>query len=323
MAVESGSGRTSGQPVSGPAAPVVGARAEAEAGVVHHRTVTIDGLCLFYREAGPRQGPDVLLLHGFPTSSFLFRHLMPALSDRYHVVAPDFPGFGLSDAPDRSAFTSPFDALADKVERLVDELGLTRYAMYLFDYGAPVGFRLAEHRPERVTALVIQNGNAYEEGLGAAWAPIRRYWADPSPANRDAVRAVLTQEAVRSQYLEGEPDPTRVSPEAWILDHMRLSRPGNADLQLDLFYDYRNNVARYPRWQEYLRTHQPPALITWGRNDAFFPEPGARAYLRDLKDAELHLLEAGHFALESHGEVITPLMRDFLERKVGREPTRH
>ncbi|MCI0573749.1 MAG: alpha/beta hydrolase [Myxococcaceae bacterium] len=323
MAGESGSGQTSSPGVSAPAAPQRGLRTEAEVGVVHHRSADIDGVRMFYREAGPRDAPGVLLLHGFPTSSFQFRHLIPALSDRYHVVAPDYPGFGLSDSPDRGVFTYTFDALANKVERLVDVLGLSSCALYVFDYGAPVGFRLAERRPERVTALVIQNGNAYEEGLGEAWAPIRKYWADPSPTNREALREVFTLEALRSQYVSGEPDPTRLSPEAWTLDHLRISRPGNADVQLDLFYDYRNNVARYPRWQEYLRTHQPPALITWGANDAFFPVPGARAYLRDLKDAELHVLEAGHFALESHGEVITPLMRDFLDRKVGGAQTRH
>lgn len=323
MAVESSSGQTGSQPVEAPAAPDTGMRAGAEATTVHHRSVDLDGVRMFYREAGPREQPGVLLLHGFPTSSFQFRHLIPALADRYHVVAPDYPGFGLSDAPDRGAFTYTFDALADKVERLVEVLGLSDYALYVFDYGAPVGLRLAERRPERVTALVIQNGNAYEEGLGEAWAPIRRYWANPSPSNREALRGLFTLEAVRSQYLDGEPDSTRASPEAWILDHLRLSRPGNAELQLDLFYDYRNNVARYSHWQEYLRTHQPPALITWGANDAFFPVPGARAYLRDLKDAEFHLLEAGHFALESHGEVITALMRDFLERKVGGIRTRH
>ena len=305
MAVESSSGQTGSQPVEAPAAPDTGMRAGAEATTVHHRGVDLDGVRMFYPEAGPREQPGVLLLHGFPTSSFQFRHLIPALADRYHVVAPDYPGFGLSDAPDRGAFTYTFDALADKVERLVEVFGLSDYALYVFDYGAPVGLRLAERRPERVTALFIQNGNAYEEGLGEAWARHPEVLGGPEPSNREALRGLFTLEAVRSQYLDGEPDSTRASPEAWILDHLRLSRPGNAELQLDLFDDYRNNVARYSHWQEYLRTHQPPALITWGANDAFFPVPGARAYLRDLKDAEFHLLEAGHFALESHGEVIT------------------
>lgn len=323
MAAEGSSGQRGGHEVPATVAPQRGLRAEADVAAVHHRSVDLDGVRVFYREAGPREAPGVLLLHGFPTSSFQFRHLIPALADRYHVVAPDYPGFGLSDAPDRSAFAYTFDALAGKVERLVDELGLSNYALYVFDYGAPVGFRLAERRPARVTAFVIQNGNAYEEGLGEAWAPIRRYWADPSPANREGLRGLFTLESLRSQYVEGEPDPTRLGPDAWILDYLRISRPGNADVQLDLFYDYRNNLARYPRWQEYFRKNQPPALITWGTNDAFFPVLGARAYLRDLKDAELHLLEAGHFALESHGEVIAPLMRDFLERRVSGVQTRH
>jgi pimeloyl-ACP methyl ester carboxylesterase len=298
-------------------------RAEAETVSVHHRAAIIEGIRVFYREAGPPDAPGVLLLHGFPTSSLQFRHLIPTLADRYRVVAPDYPGFGFSDAPDPSAFAYTFDALAGKVEALVDEVGLSEYALYVFDYGAPIGFRLAERHPERVTALVIQNGNAYEEGLGDAWAPIRRYWKDPSRSNRDALRELFSLEAIRAQYVDGEKDATLVSPEAWFLDHALISRPGNADLQLDLFYDYRNNVARYARWQQYFRTHQPPTLITWGVNDAFFPLPGARAYLNDLEDAELHLLEAGHFALESQGEIIASLMRDFLDRKVGGTPTRH
>lgn len=328
MAAGIDSGQTSDQEPSGQGGAPHGGEVETrvheletDARVVHHRHVDIDEVSIFYREAGPPDAPAVLLLHGFPTSSFQFRHLMPTLAESYRVVAPDYPGFGFSEAP--SPFIYTFDAIADTIEKLVEELSLSQFALYVFDYGAPVGFRLAERHPERISALVIQNGNAYEEGLGDAWAPIRAYWADPKPANRDAIRALFTVEGLRSQYVGGEPDPTRLSPEAWILDHLRISRPGNADLQLDLFYDYRNNVARYPQWQQYLRDHQPPALIAWGKNDVFFPVAGARAYQRDLKDTELHLLDAGHFALESHGEVIAPLMLDFLGRKLGAPQLRH
>ena len=305
--------------------PETGLRPEADTAAVHHRSVDIDGVRMFYREAGPRDGPGVLLLHGFPTSSFLFRRLMPALADRLHVVAPDFPGFGFSDAPDHATFAYTFDALADKVERLVDLLGLSDFALYLFDYGAPVGFRLAERRPERVTALVLQNGNAYEEGLGEAWRPIRRYWDDPGASNREALRAIFTLEAIRSQYLEGEPDPTRVSPESWFLDHVRLSRPGNADLQLDLFYDYRTNVARYPRWQQYLRTHQPPALIDVGDQRCLLPRSCSvpAPTCATSRTRSCTCWRPGTSRSNRMEKEITALMHDFLDRKTGAERTRH
>jgi pimeloyl-ACP methyl ester carboxylesterase len=284
---------------------------------VHHRRIDVDGTGVFFREAGPEGAPAILLLHGFPTSSFQFRHLIPALADSYHVLAPDYPGFGFTDITGGAGGKpATFDAIATTIGRLIDILGLRRYAMYLFDYGAPVGFRLAERWPERVSALLIQNGNAYEEGLGVAWAPVRAYWANPSTPKRDALRALFTEEGLRGQYLTGEPDPSLIAPECWLLDQTMMERTGVADLQLDLLFDYRNNIARYPQWQAYLRTHQPPALITWGRNDLFFPAAGAEAYRKDLRDVELHFLEAGHFALESNGEHIASLIHDFLDRKV-------
>ncbi|RYZ38610.1 MAG: alpha/beta hydrolase [Myxococcaceae bacterium] len=283
-----------------------------------YRFVDVDGSRVFLREAGNPEAPTVLLLHGAPTSSFQFRHLIPALADRYHVVAPDYPGFGFTDVPTWNAERPvTFDALADTVERLTDVLGLRRFALYLFDYGAPVGFRLAERRPERVAALILQNGNAFLEGLGPAWAPVRAYWADPSPARRDALRGLFTEEGLRDQYLRGEPDPSRIAPECWMLDKALVERPGVVEVQLDLLLDYRHNLECYPLWQAFMRNHQRPALVTWGRNDDFFPPPGAEAYRRVLHDVEFHLLDAGHFALESNGERIASLMHDFLDRKVA------
>ena len=280
-----------------------------------YRTVSVDGLKVFYREAGNPQSQAVLLLHGFPTSSHMYRELIPALADRYHVVAPDLPGFGFTEAPDRKTFKYTFDHLAEVIERFTEVLGLSRYALYVFDYGAPVGFRLALSHPERVTALISQNGNAYEEGLSEGWNPIQAYWKDPSPENRSALRAFLTPETTQWQYTHGAANPERLSPDAWTLDSALLARPGNDEIQLDLFGDYKSNVALYPKFQEYFRTQRPPLLAVWGKNDPFFLPAGAEAFKRDNPQAEVHLLDAGHFALESRGSEIAAIIRDFLARE--------
>lgn len=281
-----------------------------------YRTATVDGLQVFYREAGDPAAPAVLLLHGFPTSSHMFRDLIPALADRYRVVAPDLPGFGFTDAPDRGRFAYSFDRLADVVEGFIEAVGLDRYALYVFDYGAPVGFRLATRHPERVTALISQNGNAYEEGLSSGWNPIQRYWQDPTPGNRAALRDFLTSDATRAQYAYGVKDPTRLAPEAWTLDSALLARPGNDEIQLDLFLDYRSNVALYPTFQEYFRTRRPPTLAVWGKDDPFFLPAGANAFKRDNPDAEVRFFDTGHFALETHAGEIAVVIRDFLGRKL-------
>jgi pimeloyl-ACP methyl ester carboxylesterase len=275
---------------------------------VHHRTIRIDGLNLFYRESGPPDAPLIVLLHGFPSSSHMFRNLLPVLSHRYHVIAPDYPGFGESEAPDRT----------ELVDSLLTRLDAKRYALYVMDYGAPVGYRLALRHPERVSALVVQNGNAYAEGLLEFWDPIKAYWATGAQAQRDVLRQGTTFEATRSQYLDGVRDSTRVDPAAWVYDQARLDRPGNVEIQLDLFYDYRTNVDLYPRFQAFFRERQPPTLIVWGKNDRIFPAPGARAYLRDLPNAELHLLDTGHFALEDKWSEVALLMLDFFDRTLIR-----
>jgi pimeloyl-ACP methyl ester carboxylesterase len=280
----------------------------------HHRTVSIDGVNVFYREAGPADAPAVVLLHGFPSSSNMFRNLIPALADRYRVIAPDYPGFGHSDMPDRGQFRYSFARFADITDTLLTRLGVSRYALYVMDYGAPVGYRLALKHPERVIALVIQNGNAYEEGLTEFWKPIKAYWASGQQAQREVLRAGTTLEATRSQYLDGVADRSRVDPSAWLHDQALLDRPGNVEIQLDLFYDYRTNLGLYPQFQKFFRERQPPTLIVWGKNDVIFPADGARAYLKDLPRAELHLLDSGHFALEDQGEEIARLMRDFFAR---------
>ena len=269
---------------------------------------------VFYREAGPVDGPVILLLHGFPTASHMFRDLIPELAGRYRVIAPDLPGFGNTASPPRDRFTYSFDSLADTIAGFVDALGLTRYALYIFDYGAPVGLRLAMRHPERVTAIVSQNGNAYEEGLSDARAPWQAYWRDPTPEHREACRASLAPATIIEwQYRQGA-DRTRVSPDGYTLDIAYMARPGIDDIQLDLILDYRSNVALYPQFQSYLRAHQPKLLAAWGRNDAHFLPAGAQAYARDLPDAEIHLLDAGHFALETHAPEIGALMRAFFER---------
>jgi pimeloyl-ACP methyl ester carboxylesterase len=280
----------------------------------HYRTAAIAGVDVFYREAGPADAPVVVLLHGFPTSSHMFRALIPALADRYRVIAPDYPGFGQSGTPDRAAFSYSFARFAEIVDELLAKLGAQHYALYVQDYGAPVGYRLALRHPERVTALIVQNGNAYEDGLQEFWNPIKAYWADGSPAHREALRAGLTEAATRGQYLGGVSDPTRIDPETWIHDQALLDRKGTDEVMLDLFYDYRTNVELYPQFQALFRARRPPTLIVWGNNDIIFPADGARAYLRDLPDAELHLLDTGHFALEDRGEQIAQLMREFLAR---------
>jgi pimeloyl-ACP methyl ester carboxylesterase len=302
--------------VAAAAQPDPDGAARSEAPQVRHRTVAIGGVDVFYRDAGPQDAPAIVLLHGFPTSSHMFRNLIPALADRYRVIAPDYPGFGHSAMPPRHRFAYTFERYASIVGELTEKLGLERYALYVMDYGAPVGFRLATAHPERVSAIVVQNGNAYEDGIQAFWDPVKAYWRSGSRKHREALRAFTTLEATRWQYTHGVPDTTVVSPDAWTLDHALLDRPGNRELQLDLFYDYRKNVALYPAWQAYFREHQPPMLVVWGKNDQIFVAAGAEPYRRDNPRAELHLLDAGHFALESHGPEIARLVRDFLARAV-------
>jgi len=285
--------------------------------MIHYRSVAVDGLNIFYREAGNPKAPALLLLHGFPTSSHMFRDLMPLLADRYHLLAPDLPGFGFSDAPDRARFHYTFDHLAQVIERFTETIGLSRCAIYIFDYGAPVGLRLALARPQRITAIVSQNGNAYEEGLSEGWSPIQRYWKEPTEANRAALRDFLAPTATRWQYVHGVPDESLVAPEAYALDSALLARPGNDEIQLDLFLDYASNVALYPKFQDYFRTRQPPLLAIWGRNDPFFLPPGAEAFKRDNRNAEVQFLDTGHFALETHTAEIAAAIRDFLGRKLA------
>ena len=283
----------------------------------HHRKITIDGVGIFYREAGPAAAPVVLLLHGFPTSSHMFRNLIPALADRYHVIAPDYPGFGQSDMPDRTTFAYTFDRIAELVDGLLERLSVGRFAMYVMDYGAPVGWRLALKHPERVTGLIVQNGNAYEEGLKEFWDPIKAYWADGSETHREALRILVAPESTKFQYTDGVADVSRISPDNWVHDQALLDRLGNAEIQLDLLYDYRTNLPLYPAVQAYFRAHRPPTLLVWGQNDKIFPAEGAHPYKRDLPDMEFHLLDTGHFALEDRADEIVPLIRDFLERKVS------
>jgi pimeloyl-ACP methyl ester carboxylesterase len=276
------------------------------------RRAEVGEVSVFYREAGDPKRPAILLLHGFPTSSHQFRDLIPRLADRYHVIAPDLPGFGFTTVAE--GFDYSFAKLTEVIAAFTDAIGLTRYAIYVFDYGAPVGLRLALARPDAVTAIVSQNGNAYEEGLSDGWAPSRAYWADPSPANRETMRGMLTLEATRWQYTQGAPDETQVAPEACWLDYALMSRPGNDDIQLKLIADYVSNVSLYPHIHDYFRTCKPPLLAVWGAGDPFFLPAGAEAFRRDLPEAEVHFLDAGHFALETHGREIADLMRDFLDR---------
>ncbi len=283
---------------------------------VRHKTVKVSELDLFYREAGPKDAPAILLLHGFPTSSQMFRNLIPALADQYRVVAPDYPGFGHSSMPPHDKFAYTFDNLARVIDDFTGKVGLTRYAIYVQDYGAPVGYRLAVKHPERITAIVVQNGNAYDEGLdNDFWKPLKAYWKEPrSTEKRDALRSFITYEATKWQYTDGVNDLELVSPDGAAEDQFLLDRKGNDEIQLDLFLSYGSNPPLYPIWQEYFRKHQPPMLIAWGKNDKIFPAAGAEPYKRDLKTLEFHLLDAGHFALETHGHEIAGLMREFLGR---------
>jgi pimeloyl-ACP methyl ester carboxylesterase len=301
--------------------PALAAAASIEAveTQVHYRSASIDGIDIAYSEAGRADAPAILLLHGFPTSSHMFRNLIPALADRYRVIAPDYPGFGQSAAPDRSEFKYTFDNFAKLVDGLTQKLGVSRYALYVMDYGAPVGFRLAAKHPDRVTALIVQNGNAYTEGLQKFWEPIQKYWASGSNADREAIRWLTSLKATKWQYTHGVPDTSLVSPDTWTHDQALLDRPGNQEIQLDLFYDYRTNVPLYPEWQAYFRKHKPAMLVIWGKNDQIFVADGAAPYNRDLPEVELHLLDAGHFALETNGPEMARLIRDFLGRKVAVE----
>ncbi|MBZ5574670.1 MAG: alpha/beta hydrolase [Acidobacteriia bacterium] len=284
--------------------------------MTRYQHAIVDGSKIFYREAGPKTAPAILLLHGFPTSSHMFRNLIPSLADRYHVIAPDLPGFGFSDAPDRKQFRYTFEQLAKLIDKFAQTIGLERYAIYVFDYGAPVGFRLALAHPERVTAIISQNGNAYEAGLSQGWNPIQKYWNEPTAENRAALRDFLTPEATKFQYLHGVQDETLVAPEAYQLDSALLARPGNDEIQLDLFLDYASNVALYPKFQEYFRTKRPPLLAVWGKNDPFLLPPGAEAFKHDNPNAEVRFYDTGHFALETHQREIADAIREFLNRKL-------
>jgi pimeloyl-ACP methyl ester carboxylesterase len=284
--------------------------------LIHRKRIEADGVHIFYREAGDPDAPVVLLLHGFPASSFQYRELIPRLADRYRVIAPDLPGFGFTEIPAERGYVYTFEALAKTIEAFTDALNLKKYALYVFDYGAPTGFRLAMAHPERVTAIVSQNGNAYEEGLGDAWAPLRRYWSDPSAENRNAIRVGLTAEGMRREYSVGMPNSDVVAPESYTLDAALLARPGNVEIQLDLFLDYANNVKLYPKFQEYFRTSKPPLLAIWGSKDLYFIPPGAEAFRRDIPNATVQFVETGHFALETHLEEIATAMRTFLAAQI-------
>ena len=279
---------------------------------VNFRKIDVDGVHIFYREAGFRQAPALLLLHGFPSAGHMFRDLIPQLADRFHVIAPDLPGFGQSDMPDRGTFAYTFDNVARVIDRFTEIVGLSRFAIYVFDYGAPTGLRLAAWHPEHVAAIISQNGNAYAEGLSDGWKPIRAYWEDPSPAKREALRAFLAPETTVWQYMHGVADPSMVSPDGYSLDNFYLARPGAHEVQLDLFGDYKSNVALYPAFQAYFRTHKPPFLAVWGRHDPFFLPAGAEAFTRDIPDATVRFLDTGHFALETHASEIAAVICDFL-----------
>jgi pimeloyl-ACP methyl ester carboxylesterase len=281
--------------------------------MTHYRTAEIDGLKIFYREAGNEKNPTLLLLHGFPASSFMFRELIDRLADQFHLVAPDYPGFGYSDAPSHRAFSYTFDQLADVIEKFTDRLRLKRYGLYMQDFGGPVGFRLANRRPENVSFLIVQNANAYEEGLPESfWSPVRALWQDPSPSNFQKIRdAGISDQALEWNYTHGAKDISKISPDSWVLQSALVNRPGNKEIMLDLLYDYRTNPGLYTEWQEYFRKHQPPTLIAWGQDDVIFPADGAYPYQRDLTKVDFNLLDTGHFALEEQGDVIAAHIKRF------------
>jgi pimeloyl-ACP methyl ester carboxylesterase len=279
-----------------------------------YKTAKVDDLDIFYREAGPRNAPAILLLHGFPTSSHMFRNLIMKLSDKFHLVAPDYPGFGNSSSPPSNTFDYTFDHLAEITEKFIQHIQLRRFSMYLQDYGAPIGFRIATKHPDWVEALIIQNGNAYEEGLRDFWIPLKAYWKNRSKENEAALRKFLTIDATKWQYTHGVRNVEAISPDNWLIDQPLLDRPGNDEIQLQLFYSYRTNPPLYPQWHEYFRKHQPPALIAWGKNDQIFPADGAHPYKRDLRNLDFHLLDTGHFALEEDYELIAELISNFFKR---------
>jgi len=283
---------------------------------VHYRFEQVGDVKVFYREAGDPSSPTILLLHGFAASSYMFRDLIPALADRYHVVAPDLPSFGYTEAPGREAYAYTFDNLAKTIDAFTEQLSLDRYAIMVHDYGAPVGWRLASAHPERITAIVSQNGNAYEEGLASGWDAIKTYWEAPTAANRAALKSFPTPASIKWQYLEGVRDPSLVSPDGYTLEGLHVIRPGNADIQLDLLLDYASNVAAYPRFQAYFREKQPPLLAVWGEHDPYFLPAGAQAWTRDIPDADIRFYDTGHFALETHGGEIIPVIRAFLDANV-------
>lgn len=288
---------------------------KAENPAVTYNKVRIDGLDVFYREAGDKSKPTILLLHGFPTSSQMFRNLIPQLADKYHVVAPDYPGFGQSSMPKVTEFDYTFDNLARVVEKFTNAIGLQKYSLYVQDYGAPVGFRLAAKHPERVQALIVQNGNAYDEGLGDFWIPIKAFWKERSEKNADGLRKFLTLEATKWQWTHGTRNTKNINPDTWTIDQALLEREGNKEIQLQLFYDYGSNPPLYPQWQAYFRKHQPPTLVVWGKNDFIFPATGAEPYKRDLKNIEFHLLNTGHFALEEDADTIANYIHGFLAKQ--------
>jgi pimeloyl-ACP methyl ester carboxylesterase len=285
---------------------------------VKYKTAKINDLDIFYREAGSKDAPTIVLLHGFPTSSHMFRNLIPQLAEKYHVIAPDYPGFGNSSMPSLKEFEYSFDNLAKTMDQFLNEVGVQKYALYLMDYGAPIGFRIASANPEKITGLIIQNGNAYDEGLRDFWKPIKAYWKNKSAKNAKNLRdSLLTIDATKWQYVHGTRDEESISPDNWVVDQSKLERAGNKEIQLELFYSYGSNPQLYPKWQEYFRQYQPPTLIVWGKNDYIFPEEGAHPYKKDLKNLDFHILNTGHFALEEDSDVIATHILNFMKKKAA------